>query len=184
MRLMDANGFANLAFDDKNLILYVNISQVFRIFVIPFYRAPVTLTTVLQLVHGPDLKHGTRTSDPSRPKKYYIQSQNDLYQVDQFIRFVLPWGVGTILVYIFHWFATMCCILGAKLGAPLRWNNQVLADAHPAYPDIPQHSRHRSNASEILELHGRANGPISAEVGIVSRTADAEWDNIFRQATL
>ena len=146
------------AFDEKNLLLYVNISQVFRIFLVPFYRAPVTLTTVLQLAYGPNTNKGSGIVDASRPKRYYIQSQNDLYQVDQFIRFLLPWGIGTTLILIWHWFASLCCILGARLLAPLRWNNQVLADAHPAYPDVPKPTQ-RTNASEILEAHGRANGP-------------------------
>ncbi|TKA65110.1 hypothetical protein B0A49_08705, partial [Cryomyces minteri] len=63
----------SIAFDQRNLLLYVTLSQVFRIWVFPFYRADVTLTTVLQL-----------TYDKSS-QRYFIASQNDLYQVDQFI---------------------------------------------------------------------------------------------------
>lgn len=116
-----------------------------------------------------------------KPKKYYIQSQNDLYQVDQFVRFILPWGIGTTIILIWHWFATLCCILGARLGAPLRWNNQVLADAHPSYPDIG-HARKRSNASEILEMHGRANGIRPAEVGVTADAVMSDWEATWSSA--
>lgn len=87
------------AFDSANLILYVNISQVFRIWVIPFYRAPVSLVTVITLERNRD------------DGKYYIRSQNDLYQVDEFVRFLLP--PGWILVWLWHFWATLFCVLGA-----------------------------------------------------------------------
>ncbi|CZT18738.1 uncharacterized protein RCC_04582 [Ramularia collo-cygni] len=97
----------SIAFDEKNLILYVGISQVFAVWFIPFYRAPVTLTTVLQL------------TKPTGSTVYHIKSQNDLYQVDQFVRFVAPWGIGHVLVLFWHFWATFFCIIGARIGRPL-----------------------------------------------------------------
>lgn len=95
------------AFDDANLLLYVQVHQIFRIWAVPFYYAPVQLTTVLKLRHN------------RADKKYYIHSQNDLYQVDQWIRFILPGG--WMLVYLWHFIATACCVLGSYLFAPVTW---------------------------------------------------------------
>jgi hypothetical protein len=88
----------SVAFDEPNLILYVNISQVFRIWVIPFYRAPVELTSVLTLKHN------------RGDGKYYISSQNDLYQVDEWVKFLIPFG--WIFVWLWHFWATFFCLLG------------------------------------------------------------------------
>ncbi|WPH01927.1 Hypothetical protein R9X50_00478100 [Acrodontium crateriforme] len=107
----------SVAFDKTNLLLYVTISQVFSIWLIPFYRAPVTLTTVLQL------------HKPPHTSKYYIQSQNDLYQVDQFVRFVAPWGIGSTLVILWHLVATFFCVLGAVLFVPVTWVEQRRANS-------------------------------------------------------
>lgn len=96
-----------VAFDEKNSILYVSLTQTFRIFFIPLYAARVHLTTVLHLHHEP--------SD----NKYYIASQNDLYQVDQWVRFILPGA--WVLVYMWHFFASAMCVLGAAVGAPVTW---------------------------------------------------------------
>jgi hypothetical protein len=55
----------------------------------------------------------------------YIAAQNDLYQVDQFIKFVMPWGVGLGLVMVWHYFATMMCVVGAFCGRPVtRWRQR------------------------------------------------------------
>lgn len=88
-----------IAYDEPNLILYVSIHQIFRIWVIPFYKAPVSLVSVLTLKHN----RGDR--------KYYIDSQNDLYQVDEFIKFVAP--PGWILVWLWQFWSTFFCLLGA-----------------------------------------------------------------------
>jgi len=106
----------DIAFDETELILYVNISQVFAIWFVPFHRAPVTLTTKLQLVR------------PPHSRKYYIQEQNDLYQVDQFVRFFAPWGIGTTVVYFWHFFATVMCVILALSGAPFTWLEQAYAE--------------------------------------------------------
>ncbi|KAF2240756.1 hypothetical protein BU26DRAFT_405687, partial [Trematosphaeria pertusa] len=89
----------SVAYDEPNLILYVSIHQIFRIWVIPFYKAPVSLVSVLTLKHN----RGDR--------KYYIDSQNDLYQVDEFIKFVAP--PGWILVWLWQFWSTFFCLLGA-----------------------------------------------------------------------
>jgi hypothetical protein len=102
------------AYDETNLILYVNISQIFSIWIIPFHRAPVNLTSVLKLHHN-------RGDD-----KYYIASQNDLYQVDEFVKFVLP--PGWILVWLWQFWATFFCLLGAFALQPVTWVEQQIWD--------------------------------------------------------
>lgn len=152
------------AYDETNLTLYVNMSQIFRIFVIPFYQAPVTLTTVLQLEKGQNLNQllpsqkSLSTPLLSGETKYYIRSQNDLYQIDQFIRFALPWGIGTTIILIWHWIATLCCIVGAKLGAPLRSYNQAAADRRPRYPDVPLEEGEEAEKEMVL-LNGATKEP-------------------------
>ncbi|KAF1939611.1 hypothetical protein EJ02DRAFT_446095 [Clathrospora elynae] len=101
----------SVAFDEANLILYVQIFQIFRIWLIPFYYAPVKLTSVLTLTQNP-------SHDPSS-NKYYIVAQDDLYQVDQFVRFVAPGG--WVLVWLWWALASFFCAVGTVLWAPVSW---------------------------------------------------------------
>ncbi|KAK5109273.1 hypothetical protein LTR62_007147 [Meristemomyces frigidus] len=93
-----------VAYDESNMVLYVDIEQVFAIWFLPFHRAPVRLTTKLSLT-----KRKERGSLEER--KYYIRSQEDLYPVDQFVKFFAPWNVGTAVVYAWHFVATFFCVL-------------------------------------------------------------------------
>jgi hypothetical protein len=95
------------AFDETKRILYVQMFQIFRIWFVPFYFAPVELTSVLELRRN------------RADKKYYIHAQNDLYQVDQWIRFLVPGG--WVLVWAWHFWATAFCVLGAWLLMPVTW---------------------------------------------------------------
>jgi hypothetical protein len=113
----------------------------------PFYTAPVTLTTVLTLTTDPDgngissirqptdliqavtqNEHhgqslGSRHSRPSsdRTTKYWIAAQEDLYQTSEFVKFFLPFGIGSLLVAAWHFMATIGCVLGALALAPVSW---------------------------------------------------------------
>ncbi len=102
--------------------------QVFSIQWLPFHKVAVAITTVLHLVRSESIpdsnsshehKHAQHTDGRT---KYYIQSQNDLYQTSEFIKFVLPWfGLGTISVMLWQFFATFMCVIGAVLGWPITW---------------------------------------------------------------
>lgn len=98
------------AYDEPNLILYVNITQIFGLWFIPFHRAHVNLTTVLELKQN-------RGDD-----KYYIQSQNDLYQTDQFVKFLIP--PSWIFVWLWQFWATFFCFLGAAALWPITYAEQ------------------------------------------------------------
>ncbi|KAF3035134.1 hypothetical protein E8E12_006207 [Didymella heteroderae] len=95
----------SVAFDESNLILYVSIFQIFRIWLIPFYYAPVYLTSVIKLERSED------------DEKYYIESQDDLYAVDQWIRFIAPGG--WILVYLWQFWASFFCVIGTIVLHPI-----------------------------------------------------------------
>ncbi|KAK5167814.1 uncharacterized protein LTR77_007513 [Saxophila tyrrhenica] len=114
----------SVAYDQEHMTLYVNLSQLFAIWFIPFHRSPVTLTTVLTLAHGHALNTSTpppKNPTPHSQAQYFITSQNDLYQVDQFVRFFLPWGLGTTVIAVWHWVATLVCVVGAKVLQPVQW---------------------------------------------------------------
>ncbi|KAJ4303293.1 hypothetical protein N0V90_002186 [Kalmusia sp. IMI 367209] len=100
----------SVAYDESNLLLYVNITQVFGIWVIPFHRARVNLTTVLKLRRN------------RGDGKYYIQSQNDLYQTDEFVKFLIP--PSWIIVWLWQFWATAFCLLGAAALWPITWAEQ------------------------------------------------------------
>ncbi|KAK8227175.1 hypothetical protein HDK77DRAFT_484304 [Phyllosticta capitalensis] len=128
----------SVAFDKQNLILYVHVSQIFRIWFIPFHYAPVSLVTVLQLEkHSPyedavadsssvrtASTNGQSSSSAVAGSKYYIASQNDLYQTTDFPRFVFP--PAFLLVWIWQLFAMVFCNVAALVLTPLTWAEERL----------------------------------------------------------
>lgn len=93
--------------DQKTSTLYVSASQVFNLFFYPkwFWKPEVSLVTVLKLSH--DIETG----------KYLIEDQQDLYQSNEFVKFVGP--VLNIFVVFWQLFATVFCIIGALLLVPI-----------------------------------------------------------------
>lgn len=162
------------AFDEKNLLLYVAIHQVFKILLIPFYKADVRFLTVLQLttdwyphehkapeppslsnsekdaqtyatVAAADLAYAEHSSPvgaversgPSngqaasrKEKKYFIQAQEDLYQTNEWIKFVVPWGVGTTLITAWQFFSTFQCATLAALFWLVTWLYEHVLDGN------------------------------------------------------
>lgn len=110
------------AFDQKSLLLYVSIHQTFHIFFLPrfIYNANVSLVAVLRLSHVPETYGGSNG-------KYFIASQEDLYQTNEFIKFFMPLGVGTALVWLWQAAVTLICIACALLLAPFTWAEEALA---------------------------------------------------------
>ncbi|KAL8775558.1 MAG: hypothetical protein Q9209_000054 [Squamulea sp. 1 TL-2023] len=127
----------SVAYDEKNLTLYVNIHQIFRIWAIPFFNAPVSLVSVLKLVRYPPLPPQPSYSTPINPANgsvygstssekplYFIQSQNDLYQVNEFFKFFSQFGIVSGLLLLWQFIATVFCILGATMLWPISWVEQ------------------------------------------------------------
>lgn len=117
-----------IAFDQQAMLLYVSMHQVFSIWILPYHKANVSITTVLHLVKSESLaesgapherKHAQHTEGRT---KYYIQSQQDMYQTSEFIKFVLPWfGIGTITIMLWQFIATFFCVVGAIMLWPISW---------------------------------------------------------------
>lgn len=129
----------------------MSIHQLFRVQVIPFYNAAVRVTTVLTLTHdhlglGRSLNEpGNEIAKSGRPQ-YYIQSQNDLYQTNEFIKFIMPWGIGTSGVLLWGFFATLCCVVGALLLAPVTWVEEWIA---------VRDTSHQSRDHVVIDFEGR-----------------------------
>lgn len=68
-----------------------------------------------------DSEDSTLEYNGGKQKLYYIQSQNDLYQTSEFIKFVVPWGIGSGLIILWHLFNTFLCVLGAIALSPISW---------------------------------------------------------------
>lgn len=109
----------SVAYDKENLKLYVNVFQIFSIWLVPFYSAPVTLTTVLDLTTDPG-EEKKDVARGNRAKRYYIQKQEDFYQPQEFIKFVMPFG-GSLLVAMWHAFASLFSIIGVFALWPIMW---------------------------------------------------------------
>jgi hypothetical protein len=90
--------------------LYVNLDQTFSIWAIPFHRADVNLTTVIKL--RKDESDG----------KYYILSQEDLYQTDQWVRFF--WFGGSFVVMLVQFLATLISAASTYVFSPVTWLEQ------------------------------------------------------------
>lgn len=107
----------SIAFDEKNLKLYIHMSQIFTIWIVPFHVAPVTLTTVLDLTTNASETNTTTNGDRTL---YYIAKQEDLYQTSEFVKFVIP-HVGNWIVLTWHLIATLFCVLGVTVLWPMLW---------------------------------------------------------------
>ena len=73
----------------------------------PFYHADVTLVTVLNL------------SFDKQRNVYLITSQNDLYQTNEFLKFV--WPGGWFVAMLWQFVATALSVLGALVLWPITW---------------------------------------------------------------
>jgi hypothetical protein len=121
-----ANGLTHPSvFDQRTGQLYVSIRQTFSIWFIPLYRAPVRLTTVLQLTQrtswdsddtvtrGPltESREPAPLAGPGQERaRYFITSQEDLYQVNDFVQFLLP-GLGPLLWSFWQLLSTVMCVI-------------------------------------------------------------------------
>ncbi|KAL3480854.1 hypothetical protein BJX99DRAFT_205414 [Aspergillus californicus] len=111
----------SVAFDKENLKLYAKIFQIFRIWLVPFYSAPVTLMTVLDLTTEPGETKSLPSSSEQGSKLYYIQKQEDFYQPTEFVKFVVPFGIGSLMVMMWHAFASLFSIIGVFALWPIMW---------------------------------------------------------------
>ncbi|KAG6121840.1 hypothetical protein E4U14_000996 [Claviceps sp. LM454 group G7] len=120
-------------FDQKTNQLFVNIHQTFALFFVPFYKARVSLVTVLHLEQrtswSPDSTVSrvaiTESREPAplagpgqERAKYYIAGQEDFYQFGDCIQFLVP-RVGWYLWRGWQLVSALLCVLGAVMFLPL-----------------------------------------------------------------
>src|SRR6202000_889733 len=60
----------------------------------------------------------------------WIQSQNDLYQTTEWIKFLVPWGVGVLLLVLWQFYCTLLCVAGTKIYDALVWIPKKLDRRH------------------------------------------------------
>ncbi|KAM0328206.1 hypothetical protein ACHAQA_005613 [Verticillium albo-atrum] len=135
--------------DQKQNLLYLQITQAFTFFFLPFYTPRINLTTVLRLDHRPAPPDARNTSGGILPirnasgspgpeneavgngngngngngtgkERYYITAQEDLYQTTEWLKFLVPW-VGAPLFAAWQLFAALLSVAGAVVLAPLTW---------------------------------------------------------------
>jgi hypothetical protein len=143
------------------------LHQNFKLWVVPFYNAPVKLVTVLQLTTDPtptpaerreslkpltgdeasagqDKKgnkdqdihsavgedENTKQKGDEKKVQYWIQSQNDLYQTTEWIKFLIPWGVGVLLLVVWQFYCTLLCVVGTQIYDTLVWVPRKLYRQH------------------------------------------------------
>lgn len=46
--------------------------------------------------------------------QYYIQSQTDLYQTNEWIKFLTPWGTGGVITLFWQFVVTLLCVVGTQ----------------------------------------------------------------------
>lgn len=110
-------------FDTSNMVMYVGITQVFKIWAIPFHHSEVSLVTVLHLEQG-------------RDRRYYISSQNDLYQTDQWPRFLPFVRLFAWMIPLVQLFATLVCVVSSYAFAPVTWLEQNV-QRNMAFRELP-----------------------------------------------
>lgn len=111
-------------FDKKTNLLYVTLRQTFTLWFVPFslWQANVKLVTVLELQRLPTDHHhkplpGQQNSNSNlslvqQPRQlYFIKGQQDHYQVEDFLKFIAPWGASLLWV-VWQLYATVICALG------------------------------------------------------------------------
>ena len=53
--------------------------------------------------------------------RYYIQSQQDMYQTNEFFKFFSVFRIAWLFMVVGQFVATGFCVLGALLGGPVSW---------------------------------------------------------------
>lgn len=120
-------------FDQRSGQLFVSIHQTFSLWFIPLYKAPVRLTTILQLSQraswdaAETVARGAVTegrepaalAGPGQERaRYFIAHQEDLYQFNECVQFLLP-GLGPLLWSVWQLWSTALCVVGSVVLLPL-----------------------------------------------------------------
>ncbi|KAI8363421.1 hypothetical protein B0O80DRAFT_433659 [Mortierella sp. GBAus27b] len=105
-------------YDEQQQVIYSQISQVFSLWFVPFYKAHVNLLSVLHL--------SPSRNDLTGINKYYIKKQEDHYQFNEFVKFVFP--LSNVVLGLWQISVAISCVVGALLFAPITWLEQTVAE--------------------------------------------------------
>ncbi|KAH9908783.1 hypothetical protein F4778DRAFT_796217 [Xylariomycetidae sp. FL2044] len=113
-------------FDRKTNLLYCSIRQTFTLWFVPFslWQANVKLVTVLKLEHLPVDAHGRPLSNQADDhslgphRLFFIKGQEDHYQVEEFLKFIAPFG-ASMLWQLWQLFASLLCVAGVMVFWPV-----------------------------------------------------------------
>ncbi|KAM3505627.1 hypothetical protein MY10362_002839 [Beauveria mimosiformis] len=119
------------AFDEKNNLLYTTARQSLTVWFFPIYSVTVKLVTVLKLEQqssrlvrdartSPELDVDGDTTNGAAILKYYIASQEDLYQMNYCLEFLAP-HVAARLWTLVQLFTTGVCMVMSVLTLPLHF---------------------------------------------------------------
>ncbi|OIW32108.1 hypothetical protein CONLIGDRAFT_712505 [Coniochaeta ligniaria NRRL 30616] len=106
---------------------------------------------------------GHHQSDGEGGGGYLIAKQEDLYQVNEFVKFVAPFGVGDALVSAWHLFATAMCVVGAAALFPFVWVLTNRGEGGNVMPPVERGDDGRVVFDGVgAEWAGRAFSPLSS----------------------
>jgi len=188
----------SVQFDQDRNTLYLDITQRFALFFVPFYAAHVHLVSVLHLVKGggqsqvesyrqvassnkPNHGHGlvkeiengelpsfaqvaktgggngkqslSNEDSSAKEGQYLIAKQEDLYQVNEWIKFVAPFGVGDLLVTLWQLLAAAACLAGSVALFPFVW---ILTHGGDSGNVMPPVERVRDDGRVVWKGEGAA----------------------------
>jgi hypothetical protein len=102
-----------LALDSQTNIVYATIRQTFTIWLVPFslWQANVRFVCVLQL-------EKRLVNIVEGEERWFIRGQEDHYQVNEFLKFIAPFG-ASVVYWLWQLFATILCAIGVAFLWPV-----------------------------------------------------------------
>ena len=103
----------------------MSIWQRFAIWVVPLHSVHARLVVKLQLVRGRSSDEAGNADQADHvdqhEARYFIRSQEDLYQTGEFVKFVSLFRVLWLGLWVWRALATLACVLGQVVLAPVSW---------------------------------------------------------------
>ncbi|KAF7959357.1 hypothetical protein EAE96_000977 [Botrytis aclada] len=109
-------GVDEVEYNPETKTLFLQLHQQFHLFFLPFFYPTVYLTTILYLA---PTKDSSENNSSASENKHLIKHQEDLYQSAELVKFF--WPGGTQIISFWRLIATLLCILGAIIFAPMTW---------------------------------------------------------------
>ena len=136
------------AYDRNALVLYVSLHQVVQFFFFPsIFAMPVHLVTVIHLT--PVTSYSPASFSESEHTRYWIQAQNDLYQVNEIFKLFSLLRILWTGLWLWQVFATFACVLGQWIFWPIsRWEEGRVGRSLETRREIAESERERKTEVE------------------------------------